>query len=80
MKVQVLVRLKPAVLDVQGKAVENGLKGLGFSEVEQVRVGKLIEFEINGVSENQAAEQAKIMCDKLLANPIIENYEIRSIS
>ena len=79
MKVQVCVRLKPGVLDVQGKAVENGLIGLGFKEVSGVRVGRLIEFDVQGSNE-QAREQVKIMCDKLLCNPIIENYEICGIA
>lgn len=73
-KVQVLVRLKAGVLDPQGKTVEHALHSLGFEQVTGVRVGKLIELELN---ENEVSESAvTAMCDKLLANPVIEDYEI----
>ena len=77
MKVQILVRLKPGVLDVQGKAVEHGLGDLGFDGVGGVRVGRLIEMEVPATSLDQAKPQIQEMCQKLLANPIIENFEIR---
>ncbi|MCO6429567.1 MAG: phosphoribosylformylglycinamidine synthase subunit PurS [Deltaproteobacteria bacterium] len=80
MKVQVLVRLKAGVLDVQGKAVEHGLQGIGFNEIANVRVGKLVELEISAGGEEEARSKAEEMCQKLLVNPIIENYEIRTIS
>ncbi len=78
MRVQVLVRLKPGVLDVQGKAVEKSLLGLGFPDVSAVRVGRLIEFDLEGKEFSSAKEQAEKMCKELLANPIIENFEIRA--
>lgn len=71
-KVRVHVFLKPGVLDVQGKAVEGTLKGLGW-DVADARVGKLIEFDYAG--ENTEAE-VKRMCETLLANTVIEGYRI----
>jgi phosphoribosylformylglycinamidine synthase PurS subunit len=76
MKIKVFVRLKPGVLDVQGKAVEQGLHGLGFKEIAEVRVGKLIEFEIESSSFEQAKSRVEEMCTTLLANTVIENFEI----
>lgn len=73
-KVKVHVFLKPGVLDVQGKAVEGALKGLGWGGVSNARVGKLIEFDIDS-AEDPAAE-AKKMCETLLANSVIESYRI----
>ena len=73
-KVKVHVFLKPGVLDVQGKAVEGALKGLGWGGVADVRVGKLIEFDLTGVEDPQA--EARKMCEQLLANTVIEGYRI----
>lgn len=78
MKMQVFVRLKSGVLDVQGKAVEKGLHDIGFGEVGNLRVGKLIEFEVNEKDTARAKDRVKEMCDKLLANTVIESYEIKS--
>lgn len=73
MKVRVLVSLKPGVLDPQGRAVHHALEGLGFAGVEDVRVGRVIELDVaDGTSEATLTE----MCDKLLANTVIENYRI----
>ena len=75
MKVRVFVTLKAGVLDPAGKAVEGGLRHLGFDEVKGVRLGKLIELELDdGVGD----ERARIdqMCKKLLANTVIEDYRI----
>ncbi|WP_269716273.1 phosphoribosylformylglycinamidine synthase subunit PurS [Caulobacter sp. NIBR2454] len=74
MKAKVHVFLKPGVLDVQGKAVEGALHGLGWADVKNVRVGKTIEFDVAD-SANAEAE-VKAMCDKLLANTVIESYRI----
>jgi len=68
-RVKVHVFLKPGVLDVQGKAVEGALHGLGWA-----RVGKLIEFDLDGVDD--PAAEAKKMCETLLANTVIESYRI----
>jgi len=74
-KVKVHVFLKPGVLDVQGKAVEGALQGLGWSGVANARVGKLIEFDLEDVVADKEAE-VKRMCDTLLANTVIESYRI----
>ena len=77
MRAKVHVFLKPGVLDVQGKAVENALHGLGWPQVDGVRVGKTIEFDLKDASDKAAAEaQVKEMCEKLLANTVIESYRI----
>ena len=76
-KVKVHVFLKPGVLDVQGKAVENALHGLGWPQVDGVRVGKTIEFDLKDAADKAAAEaQVKDMCEKLLANTVIESYRV----
>jgi phosphoribosylformylglycinamidine synthase len=73
-KVKVHVFLKPGVLDVQGKAVEGALHGLGWSGVSNARVGKLIEFDLDDAAD--PAAEAKAMCETLLANTVIESYRI----
>jgi phosphoribosylformylglycinamidine synthase subunit PurS len=75
MKVSVLVRPKPGILDPQGEAVENSLKHLGFS-VGGARVGRLVDLEVEASNESEAREQVEKMCAELLANPLIESYEI----
>jgi len=77
MRVQVLVRLKPGVLDVQGKAVEHGLHSLGDKSVANLRIGRLIEFDIEASSNDAARVKIDELCAKVLANQIIENYEIK---
>jgi len=74
-KVKVHVFLKPGVLDVQGKAVEGALQGLGWTGVANARVGKLIEFDLDDAVADKEAE-VKRMCDTLLANTVIESYRI----
>ena len=76
MKAKVHVFLKPGVLDVQGKAVEGALHGLGWDGVENVRVGKLLEFDLKAASEDEAKTELKAMCEKLLANTVIESYKV----
>ena len=75
-KVKVHVFLKPGVLDVQGKAVEGALHGLGWDGVANVRVGKVLEFDLAADTEDAARTELKAMCEKLLANTVIENYSI----
>ncbi len=75
MKATVHVFLKPGVLDVQGKAIENALHGLGWADVSGVRVGRVLEFEVGGDQASAEAE-VKAMCDKLLANTVIESYRV----
>jgi phosphoribosylformylglycinamidine synthase PurS subunit len=73
MKVRVYVTLKKGVLDPQGKAIHHALEGLGFTGVNDVRAGKLIELDVDaGTSDGDVEE----MCRKLLANTVIENYRI----
>lgn len=80
MKAIVTVGLRPGVLDVQGKAVANALHELGFPAVDDARVGKVIELELHGVVDRDVAEvQVRDMCEKLLANTVIESYEIRIV-
>jgi len=76
MKARVEVFLKPGVLDVQGKAIEGALHGLGFPDVAGVRVGKTIEFELAGADRAKAESEVKAMCDRLLANTVIEGYRV----
>ncbi len=75
MKVRVLVRLKPGVLDPQGRAVHHALEGLGFAGVADVRVGRLIELEVADGTDPAALTE---MCEKLLANTVIENFTIET--
>lgn len=76
MKVRVLVRLKPGILDVQGAAVQRALAGLGLGEVRGLRVGKLIEVDVDATDPDQARARVDEMCRRLLANPILEDYTI----
>jgi phosphoribosylformylglycinamidine synthase len=76
MKVRVFVSLKPGVLDPQGRAVHHALEGLGFKGVEDVRVGRMIELQ---VADGTSDETLREMCEKLLANMVIENYRIEKL-
>ena len=76
MKAKVQVFLKPGVLDVQGKAIEGALHGLGFAGVDHVRVGKTIEFDLPGADRAAAEAEVKSMCERLLANTVIESYRV----
>ena len=75
MKATVLVRPKPGILDAQGEAVESALEHLGFA-VSDARVGKIVDLEVDADDEGEARTQVEQMCEKLLANPLIESYEI----
>jgi phosphoribosylformylglycinamidine synthase len=66
--------LKPGVLDVQGKALEGALHGLGFAGVSEVRVGRVIEFDLAAQDRTAAEAEVKAMCDRLLANTVIESW------
>jgi phosphoribosylformylglycinamidine synthase subunit PurS len=74
MRATVHVFLKPGVLDVQGKAVESALHGLGWPGVSDVRVGRVIEFELAATDRAAAEAEVEAMCEKLLANTVIEGY------
>lgn len=73
-QVRVFVTLKPSLLDSAGRTVASALQNLGYSELKEARIGKLIELEVEPYSEARVKE----MCDKLLANPVIENYRIEA--
>jgi phosphoribosylformylglycinamidine synthase PurS subunit len=75
-KAIVHVFLKPGVLDVQGKAVEQALHGLGWGGVANVRVGRTIEFDLAAKDAAAAEAEVNAMCDKLLANTVIESYRV----
>ena len=74
MRVKIFVSLKSGVLDPQGKAIERSLHTLGFDEVQDVRVGKYLELNIDTPSRAAAEAKIRAMCDKLLANTVIEDY------
>ena len=76
MKIKVVVTLKNGVLDPQGKAIQQTLNGMGFSSVNEVRQGKFFEVDVNEKDEAKAKIKVEDMCKKLLANLVIENYEI----
>ncbi len=76
MKAHVHVTLKTGVLDPQGKAVQNALDGLGFEGVNDVRQGKYIEIELDETDPSAARAKVEAMCEKLLANTVIENYSV----
>ena len=79
MKARVVVTLKKSVLDPQGQAVSRALGFLGFSEVKDVRLGKIIELEIDGKDPAEARQRVEQMCEKLLANTVIEEYRVEGI-
>ena len=76
MKVRVEVFLKPGVLDVQGKAIESALHGLGWPGISNVRVGRVIAFDSAAADAATAETEARAMADRLLANQVIESYRI----
>ena len=76
MKVKVIVTLKNGVLDPQGKAIQQTLNGMGFTNVENVRQGKYFDLEINEKNEDKAKSKVEEMCKKLLANLVIEDFKI----
>ena len=76
MKVKVIVTPKNGVLDPQGKVIQQTLNGMGFSSVNEVRQGKYFDIEINEKDETKAKARVEDMCKKLLANLIIEDYQI----
>jgi len=74
MRVKIFVSLKEGVLDPQGKAIERSLHTLGYSEVRDVRMGKYLEIDFEAASRSEVEARVREMCDKLLANPVIEDY------
>jgi phosphoribosylformylglycinamidine synthase subunit PurS len=73
MRARVLIRPKEGILDPQGQTVERALPALGFEGVSDVRIGRLVELEVPNIAEVEA------MCEKLLANPLVEDYEVVAV-
>jgi len=80
MTARIHITLKKGILDAEGKAVLQALNNLGVDKVEEVRVGKVIELNFGHVQAQQARELAEQACQKLLANPVIEEYEIQLLN
>lgn len=76
MRIRVHVTPRVGVLDPQGKAVAGGLKSLGFDEVGEVRVGKVIDVTVDGMTEEQALARGREMAKKLLANEVVEDFDV----
>lgn len=79
MKARVLVRLKPTILDAQGASVRRALDGLGFREVRDVRVGKVLDLELDGENLDEVRGRIENMCARLLINPVIEDFSIEML-
>lgn len=79
MRARVLVRLKPGIMDVQGAAVKRALAGLGFSDLTDLRVGKVIDIDLAEPTPEGARARVGEMCRQLLANPILEDYTIETV-
>ncbi len=79
MRVRVLVTPKVGVLDPEGRAVQRALEDLGYAQVKDTQIGKLITLELDVEDPERARELVGEMCEKLLANPVIEQYEIREL-
>jgi phosphoribosylformylglycinamidine synthase len=75
-KARVLIRLKRGILDVQGSAVLRALAGLGYAELKELRVGKVVELDLDAADPTAAAARVEEMCRKLLANPVTEDFSI----
>jgi phosphoribosylformylglycinamidine synthase PurS subunit len=73
---EVSVMLKPGIADPQGQTIERALPALGYDGVSQVRVGKQIHLEVDAQDQNEAKDRVLEMCERLLANPVIESYEV----
>jgi len=74
-RAKVLIKRRPSILDPQGKAVEIGAQNLGLTNIKNTRIGKYIEFDVDTKDKAEAEKEVSNYCDKLLANPIMEDYE-----
>lgn len=79
MKVRIHVFLKPSVFDPQGNTVGDSLKRMGFSQIKEMRMGKVIDVEMETNLPEEAKKQVKKMCEKLLVNPVLESYDLEII-
>lgn len=79
--VKFFINLKPTVNDAQGQTIQGALRHLGFDKVDKVRVGKYMEISLNVKNKDEASQMSKDMCEKLIANPVIEDYrfEVESL-
>jgi len=78
-KARVLIRLKPSILDAQGASVQRALDGLGFQEVRDVRVGKVLDLDLDGESRDEGRRRVEEMCARLLVNPVIEEFTVEVV-
>jgi len=78
-RARVLVRLKRSILDAQGATVQRALAGLGFAEVQEVRVGKVVDVELTGLGPEDARRRVDEMCARLLCNPVIEDFTVEML-
>ena len=78
MRVRVLVRLKPGIMDVQGTAIQRALAGLGFADAGELRVGKVVELDVPGADLAAVRPRVDEMCRKLLVNPILEDWTVEA--
>lgn len=76
MKARIKIMLKSGVLDPQGAAIKQALNNIGFESVTGVRQGKVIELEVDGLNKSEVRSEIESMCNKMLANTVIENFEI----
>ena len=76
MRSRVLIRLKPGILDAQGASVRRALEGLGFPEVTDVRIGKVVDLDLDGLDREAVWRRIDEMCARLLVNPVIEDFTI----
>ena len=79
MRARVFVRLKRGILDPQGTAVKRALEGLGYREVQDLRVGRVLEMELDATEPSQACGRLEEMCRKLLANPVTEEFSVEIV-
>ena len=79
MRARVLIRLKQSILDAQGASVKRALEGLGFREVLDVRVGKVVDLDVDGESREEARRRVEEMCARLLVNPVIEDFSVEVV-
>ena len=75
-----LVRLKPSILDAQGATVKRALAGLGFAEVQDVRVGKVVDLELDGLAPAEARRRVDEMCARFHCNPVIEDFSVELLA
>ena len=76
MRARIVIRLRPGVLDPQGTTIRKALESLGFPEVRELRVGRVLELTLDGTDRTRAQARLDEMCRKLLANPVVEDYSV----